>query len=752
MLLLLLLLLLGGGGYYGGGGAGGSCSAGGGSSYCTSSGNILSNLQGVNYGNGSITLSIASCQTGYALVNNVCIVVTSASPSYSPIWSPVTVLGPYNMQPWKLNTFPSTSANFIWNAPIGQQNSGQYIYFTKTFTSSTSLTGAYLTTLFDNTTSIYMNNQFVGNSSKWNTISKYRVNVKAGSNNIIFYGVSTSGVAGFIASLTLSNNVSIVCTDSSWKWTLSSSVLSPTGQPSSQPSSHPSIQPSSNPSSNPSSQPSAQPSSQPTNPTSRPTRQPAGPTGQPSSVPSSVPSAKPSAYPTLVGLPIVMTSSLEISQYIIGTTSSNWGSNETIVFIQAVNLAAAVSNVVLDTSISYVENPSAPSLSSTRRHRGKKSKKRVQHTRNLNAAALDSRLLSAPAVNVFYFINFTALATSTKDMKLYYEQIVTNLNSAVYASGTKNTSFTYVLQEVAKEYDCVSLASATSNQILSVSPMMEVIQIPNPTHAPTSFQQGLADSVATSKVFKGLAAIISVSVIVLIIAGLYFYYKDERANALRLKLKGLKNKLSSKTDVSSDFYGNRESTGEIMTSNPLGYGVSNGSNTTSNPLNNNSAVNSDIFSDLGTQGDAHSTNGTSGGFMSNVVSVFSSKPKSRSIAPAPTVSVDNNTDVDRSSRIGDIDDDDDDSRGTFVGRMMTVLSSMQSKAPPTTPSNTTTTSPYDTDRSSRIGDDDNDDSSRVSFRDRMMTVLGSNRSKASPTTTSTTVSPFAPSVVSDSNL
>ena len=83
---------------------------------------------------------------------------------------------------------------------------------------------------------------------------------------------------------------------------------------------------------------------------------------------------------------------------------------------------------------------------------------------------------------------------------------------------------------------------------------------------------------------------------------------------------------------------------------------------------------------------------------------------------------------------------------------MTVLGSMQFKAPPTTPINTTTISPYDTDRSSRIGDDDSDDSSRVSFRDRMMTSLGSNRSKASPTTTtSTTVSPFAPSV-SDSNL
>jgi len=410
-------------------------------------------------------------------------------------------------------------------------------------------------------------------------------------------------------------------------------------------------------------------------------------------------------------------------------------------------------SVTVSVDITSVIDPTVVSLTATGGRRRKKGK--ISNLRNLDTSqrSLSSSSLST---NVVYFVNFTTLANSVSMMNDYYKDITTSLRSAVAQSG--NTSFTYYLQQQAILSNCSAMVYAVSNQVLEISPMMTVTQMQQPTRQSTSFEQGLADSVAKSKVFKGLAAVISVSVVVLVLVGLYFYIKDERANALRLKLKGLKNKLSSKmTDVSIDFYGNRESTGETMTSNPLGYndvyrGALASTTVTSNPLNNSSAVNSDMFSDLGTQGDAHSTSSASGGFMKNVVSVFSSKPKSNSITPAPAVTV--NTDVDRTSRIGDIDDDDDDdSRGTFVGRMKTVLGSMQSKVPPTTPTNTTTISPYDTDRSSRIGDDDIDDSSRVSFRDRIMTVLGSNRSKASPTTTtSTTVNPFAPSVVSDNNL
>ena len=56
----------GGGGYYGGGGAGG-CGGGGGGGSSYSSGNILTNLQGSQSGNGYVTITAAGCSSGYYL-------------------------------------------------------------------------------------------------------------------------------------------------------------------------------------------------------------------------------------------------------------------------------------------------------------------------------------------------------------------------------------------------------------------------------------------------------------------------------------------------------------------------------------------------------------------------------------------------------------------------------------------------------------------------------------------------------------
>jgi hypothetical protein len=154
-------------------------------------------------------------------------------------------------------------------------------------------------------------------------------------------------------------------------------------------------------------------------------------------------------------------------------------------------------------------------------------------------------------------------------MKSYYNDITTNLNNAVTQNGT--SSFTYYLQKQAALSNCSAMMYTMSNEIFDVSPMLPVSQMHQPTVAPTTITQGFIGSVKTSTAFKGLGAIIAVSVVVLVIAGLYFYLKDKRSEALRQKLKRLKTNFSnmSRKNKSIESTSNRESDVTDMTNNPL---------------------------------------------------------------------------------------------------------------------------------------------------------------------------------------
>jgi hypothetical protein len=248
-----------------------------------------------------------------------------------------------------------------------------------------------------------------------------------------------------------------------------------------------------------------------------------------------------------------MSSSLEVSQLISGISVTQFGETEKEVFIKTVEQSTAVSDVALSVDITSVSD--ASDLSAIRRSR--------------NGSLRESRSLLTSSINVVYYINYTALASSISTMKSYYNDITTNLNNAVTQNGT--SSFTYYLQKQAALSNCSAMMYTMSNEIFDVSPMLPVSQMHQPTVAPTTFTQGFIGSVKTSTSFKGLGAIIAVSVVVLVIAGLYFYLKDKRSEALRQKLKKLKTNFSnmSRKNKSIESTSNRESDVTDMTNNPL---------------------------------------------------------------------------------------------------------------------------------------------------------------------------------------
>ena len=162
----------------------------------------------------------------------------TALPTYSPIWSAVDVLGPYNMAPWSLTSFPNTSAQWIWNVPNAQSSAPKdvKIYFERIFTSPVAQTGT-LSFQCDDICTSYFNGVKLGNSSNFHNLNQKSVNIVAGSNSIVFYAYnngtsSTSNPAGLIACLLSSNNK--IITNYSWQWTLSA-VFAPTVAPTNAP-------------------------------------------------------------------------------------------------------------------------------------------------------------------------------------------------------------------------------------------------------------------------------------------------------------------------------------------------------------------------------------------------------------------------------------------------------------------------------------------------------------------------------------
>lgn len=140
-------------------------------------------------------------------------------------FSPVYIIGPYNMSPWNLQTFPDTTAQMIWytpnaniNAPVNWGGTPMTL-ITSFNNNNTGYINATIYCTCDDFSTIYLNSQTIGNTTAWNQIFNFPVTIAPGINYISASVINAMGGAAFILTILDSNNNVLVNTNSSWVYT-----------------------------------------------------------------------------------------------------------------------------------------------------------------------------------------------------------------------------------------------------------------------------------------------------------------------------------------------------------------------------------------------------------------------------------------------------------------------------------------------------------------------------------------------------
>jgi hypothetical protein len=145
--------------------------------------------------------------------------------NYAPFdWStaskPVAVMGSYGMAPWGTwwaPGFPDDgSAKWIWTFTSAQQNEPSWsfrrFFYRYTNTRNTSIT-ATLTAAIDNTGSLHVNDNFIGNTT--GHVTRWQITLPPGESKIEINAANQGGPAGMIA-ICKEGNTTLFATDSSW--------------------------------------------------------------------------------------------------------------------------------------------------------------------------------------------------------------------------------------------------------------------------------------------------------------------------------------------------------------------------------------------------------------------------------------------------------------------------------------------------------------------------------------------------------
>ena len=192
----------------------------------------IDNVDGKIYGNNMINALYRADGTYIGCYND------NLNPSFSgramepsgPIFSsfsPVYVLGSYNMGPWSSVNFIDKTASWIWfsqNAQVdAPANSGSTLVSTFNYSGSSFL-NATIYCICDNVSNVYLNSSLIGNViNGWegggsNSV-KFSILISPGINSLYAEVLNYGGPAGFIMTILDDNNNVIFNTNSSWKFT-----------------------------------------------------------------------------------------------------------------------------------------------------------------------------------------------------------------------------------------------------------------------------------------------------------------------------------------------------------------------------------------------------------------------------------------------------------------------------------------------------------------------------------------------------